>query len=360
MTDKKRKRMRQLTIEEISGVDKPAVAPGVVDVILKREEPGDVEKGHVMQRPALTTSVEGHSHLLDLADESGHTSYTQSEGDDYGHSHPFLVDSDGNVTIGEADGHRHDIEVVLNKQAAAAGGGSTQPETEATMAQNIDKSAGNDNEQAAAIEKLTKELETAKAFGVLTDAEKAHYQTLDEAGQAAFLSKSAEDRRAVIADIEKGNEVVYKGLDGTEYRRSDDARTVTLAKRLDEQVRETQKERAERFEADIRKRAETELANLPGELDAKVALLKAAESIKDEGQRKAAVDALKAQNAEMAKAMSTVGVSGGGAGDADDPSGELESLAKALAEKEGIDFYDAYDRVSESNPQIVNKALTGR
>lgn len=356
---KKRQRMRSLTIKEISGVDKPAVEPGVVDVILKRADldaPADkAELLKNMGAPALTSAVDGHSHLLDVALPAGHTTW---DGQPEGHTHPFVVQADGTVAIGEADGHTHEIAAVT--KAAVAGGGSNNTRTEATMAQDPTKTAGNDEKTAAENEALRKELALAKAIGSLTDAGKKHFEGLDEAGRTAFLGKSAAERDAILADIAKGNAVVYKAKDGTEYRASDDPRTVALAKRLDEQVETSARERAERFEADIRKRAESELKHLPGDLNAKVALLKAAESIADEAQRKAAVAALHAQNEAMAKSMVTLGASGGQSGEGDSAQSELDNLAKARASKDGVDFYTAYDRVSNENPALVNKALSGR
>lgn len=353
-----KKRMRQLTIKEISGVDKPAVEPGVVDVILKRADLDvDAERADVIKNmgaAALTSAMDGHSHLLDIAMSSGHTTW---DGEPGGHSHPFVVNAEGQVVIGEANGHSHEIAAIT--KAAVAGGGSNDTDTEADMAQDIDKSAGSEDKQAAELEKLQKELETSKAFGALTDAEKAHYEGLDETGRSEFIAKSASDRKAILADIAKGDEIVYTAKDGAVYRASDDVRTVNLAKALDAQIEKTDKERNERFESDLRKRAESDLKHLPGDTEAKVALLKAAESIADETQRKAAVAALKAQNEAMAKAMSTVGATGAPGGD-DSAEAELNSLAKSMSEKDGIDFYTAYDRVSEANPQLVNKALTGR
>lgn len=354
----KRKRMRSLTIKEISGVDKPAVEPGVVDVILKRADldaPADkAELLKNMGAPALTSAVDGHSHLLDIALPAGHTTW---DGQPDGHTHPFVVQADGSVAIGEADGHTHEVAAVT--KAAAAGGGSNNTSTEATMAQDPTKTAGNDDKTAAENAKLQTELALAKAFGSLTDAGKKHFEGLDEAGRTAFLGKSAAERDAILADIAKGNAVVYKAKDGTEYRASDDPRTVALAKRLDEQVETSARERVERFESEIRKRAESELKHLPGDLNAKVALLKAAESISDPAQRTAAVAALHAQNEAMAKAMTTIGASGG-SGDEGSASAELDNLAKARASKDGVDFYTAYERVSNENPSLVTKALAGR
>lgn len=65
----------------------------------------------------LTSSVDGHQHLIDLqhdygpgmSGQSGCTSWAVAEGADVGHEHPWVRAPDGTITIGEAAGHTHTI-----------------------------------------------------------------------------------------------------------------------------------------------------------------------------------------------------------------------------------------------------------
>ena len=108
--------MRSFKLNEISGVDVPA-QEGAVTVIMKRHDPdkGIFKTEEFEKRIWLTTSVKGHAHLVDEQNyegtfrEGGDTSWTQAKGEDQGHSHPWVRDSDGSVTIGEADGHTHEV-----------------------------------------------------------------------------------------------------------------------------------------------------------------------------------------------------------------------------------------------------------
>lgn len=94
--------MRTFKINEISVVDSPAQANAKM-LLMKRASL--VNKGAI-----LTTNEEGHSHLIYCVDEGGGTtSYTSMKGDEYGHSHPYIITAEGKVVIGEASGHSHDV-----------------------------------------------------------------------------------------------------------------------------------------------------------------------------------------------------------------------------------------------------------
>jgi hypothetical protein len=103
--------LKEFRLDEISIVDKPA-QEGARIVLMKRD--GGVEKGDIwpdggMRSPRLTTSVDGHSHLLDASSEAGVTTWSKTEGEEYGHDHPFIRKPDGSIEIGESDGHGHAV-----------------------------------------------------------------------------------------------------------------------------------------------------------------------------------------------------------------------------------------------------------
>lgn len=99
--------MRSFSLGEISAVDRPAQAHATV-AIMKRD---NTELAKLEVSMALTTMTAGHSHLItmgggDYRRRAGSTDFTD------GHSHPWLMDEAGNITVGHALGHNHGIEVV--------------------------------------------------------------------------------------------------------------------------------------------------------------------------------------------------------------------------------------------------------
>ncbi len=73
---------------------------------------------------------------------------------------------------------------------------------------------------------------------------------------------------------------------------------------------------------------------MPGTIEQRATLLKAAESIEDDTQREAAINALKASDTAMSGAWQTRGVPG--QPDADSPDGEVAKLAKQYAAKHDV------------------------
>lgn len=85
------------------------------DDYFDNEEEEKVGKKWPMEMPVLLTSVDGHSHLIDLADgRGGETTWQKADGAEGGHSHPWVKDLEGNVKIGAADGHTHEVEAISN------------------------------------------------------------------------------------------------------------------------------------------------------------------------------------------------------------------------------------------------------
>ncbi len=112
MANPKKKIMRALKINEISGVDVPA-QEGALSVIMKRATPEDE---NFEKMSALTSPDAGHSHLIALNGSpdgvelnSGFTSYEE------GHTHPWVRGAGGEIVIGTArspdggDPHIHRI-----------------------------------------------------------------------------------------------------------------------------------------------------------------------------------------------------------------------------------------------------------
>ena len=174
------------------------------------------------------------------------------------------------------------------------------------------------------------------------------FDTLDEEAKKKFILKSADDRKAAIDAVTKAktdsDPVEYTTTDGVEIRKSAGVAVITALKSNDELRKENVELRKQREQEELEKRAESELKYLPGDVKTRASMLKAIDSIEDEAQRKAAHNALKAQNAAMAEAFKTQG-HGGGQSEPGSPEEELDKLAVAHAEKKNVTKAVAYVEV---------------
>ncbi len=375
---RRRRIMRALMINEISGVDVPAQEGATVTIMKRKGEPGydpkakdpkkrgrfvsDETADTVTKGAALTTAEEGHAHLVALLGPpdgvellSGFTSFQD------GHGHPWIMTETGEIVIGAAqtsDGvmHTHEIDQVSKaedglspKSTKSAGlAGSIGNEEGTTMP---DKETAKTGLDGAAIEALTKRLDRAEKRADLNDVEKAYFAALEgDKAQDAFLAKTVDDRKAEIAKAappETDDPVIYTTLDGVELHKSADPAFVAVTKSND--VLRAQLEKANQAVADaaVLKRAEA-LDHIPGDIDARVEMLKAMDGIKDPAKREAALAALKAQNTAMGSAFATAGVISATPA-ADSPGGELDSLAKSYAKDNNVSEAVAYDKVLETD-----------
>ncbi len=205
------------------------------------------------------------------------------------------------------------------------------------------------SEDVTALETKVAELEkraaAAESWGNLTDVEKAFAKGLDDKAKAKFVAKSDADR---AKDIEKANEadpVVFTSSDGTEFRKSDDSRLVKMAKERDADREELRKQRDTNERQTLEKRATDELGNLPGKPAELASLVKAVDGIEDEAARNVAKAALKAANDAIGKAFeSPKGISKRNVDDGS-PLAKLESMAKAKAAQDGKTFEKAFSEI---------------
>lgn len=364
---KKRRIMRALKINEISGVDVPA-QEGAAALIMKRHD--DVEKGM-----GLTSEVDGHTHIFVGVGPGGvELTGGMTAMDETGHMHPWVKTGDMQVVFGAAQSHggeshthelaetsKNDADAeqageegkstnLLNKDVddnpeAAGDTGTVGTEGEHHMTDNTQKAADD-----AAVVELQAKLDRANSVAELNDAEKAHFSGLDANDQDAFLAKSASDRKSTVDAIAKAkadsDPIEYTTMDGIDLRKSAGAALISMAKSNDVLRKQNDDLVAGRKQDELLKRAETELAHLPGDLDARAALLKSVDGIEDDGQREAAMKALRAQNEAMSFAFKAAGH--GGAAVESSAEGELDNLAKAHAEKNGVSYAKAYSAVLET------------
>lgn len=448
-----------------------------------------VEKGHGASDavPVMTSSENGHSHLVWLSGErGGETTHAKAPDSEQGHDHAWTVDQAGQLIVGENDGHAHvvDSESVLaamrelmlqqteapesvvdvvfarssdgaekrsldfqktedvvrdicsgaflckntdgdvlgedpampdgaypircradlreaiaavdreageirtevvahvRKRARVLGltellpeegalsdpthsGGAdpmAEPEKKGDGGAGLEKKL---DEANAKIEKLETRLKTADQVAELSTEHRAFYKGLDsEEDREAFLKKSDADRQKHVDETQKGDPVIYKSLDGTEYRKSVGEQLIALAKSNDELRKDLSKSNAEREFSRFEKRAKEELAGYPGTVEERVELLKAVESIEDDGARTKALEALRAGNVALSKAF----VPSGGSrvapeivkGDSTAAEAELDRLANEMVKADTtgeMDYFDAYDRVAEKNPELAKRAI---
>ena len=325
---KGRKRiMRKFTINEISGVDVPA-QEGAKALIMKRGRvDAPVAKHGIVQ--AVTGETGGHRHGIEVrrySCDDGAVSiwvgHARNANDEQEHSHSIMVGVDGSYTVLENAGHTHMLDAAALTMAIAVAVVQKQGDEPMTP------------EEQKKLDDLAKASDRMGKIILLKAAARMHFDGLaDVTAQDAFLAKSVTDQEAEVvkakaasdaaeaaAELAKADKdpILHTTADGIEIRKSDGAGALALAKARDAdavtiaELTKTNKELAAATETgNFVKRAETELTHLPGTVQQRAALLKAAEGIDDEETRKAAVAALKSQNKMMAPAFGVVGVTSG-------------------------------------------------
>lgn len=400
----KKRRLDVIKISEISACPKPA-QPGATATITKAviaKRNGEKRTGVIGKNVRMTTAHDGHQHIVDLTDWDGNfinggtTSWAKSDGDDEGHSHPWIFDENGALAIGEALGHRHDIEGVskslnpngekpmkLKKSLLATTAGLTGliakfgtddakdwGDAEHTAIRKaaveldvvgllpadgelaIQKADYGDDEDAKKkadakkeADELKKRVAKSEAIVALTGIQKSHYDGLDADAQDEFLALDADDRDAAIA---KANEIdpVIATIDGQEIRKSADPVLVAMAKRMVTLEKNAKIEKAAATNARIEKRV-SELDKLTGSEEVKKAVVGALDAIEDKSIRKQAFEMLTAANSANAGDFSPSGRIS--KADAEDASDKIEKMAKSYATEHKVSEAQAYVAVLKTD-----------
>ena len=344
---------------------------------------GEAEKAGDLVDMA-TSATDGHQHAISVSvyDDEMYLTVHYARGSDdeapgVGHDHQVIRNTDGTFTVTENAGHTHEIDgaeiqrIITDRLMKS---GEELPE-EGPLADFLAAVKEGENSTQPGGDTMpddTKELDALKAqvasltaVAALSGVHKAHYDTLGDSEKEAFVKMDAADRDKAIKAEEAAkadaDPVVYKcEATGEEFRKSDDQRMVSMAKQMDEDRKETIRLQKKSADDDLTKRAEDDLSHFPGDLTVRKSILKAVDGIEDEDTRKAALDALKAQDAKLAPAFTTVGAGGTPAVKADtqtEAESELDKLAKDRAAKDKTDFYTAYEKVAEENPTLLAKAM---
>ena len=340
----------------------------------------------VEKRTVLASMEALHTHAVVIDDyaklnKGGSTSWAGGEGNQ--HSHDFVIEDDGSVTVGANEGHLHFVEKNveqitksgLSDEQITALGLVVKFKKDKSTANTGGKQSGNEDNTMTDAEKAAKEaqdkitllknqLALAILMGGLSDAQEAHHATLDEAGQTAFLAKSAEERNAVITAIAKAaadeNAEVYKAKDGTVFTKSDDPRMVKMAKDNDILAAQLAKAAETTANQDVAKRATELFKNMTGTPAAQTALLKSVEGIADEAVRKEVLEILAKNDAGIATIITEHGSAHIDVtkGDSAAASSKLDGLAKKyVQDNPGTNAFDAYGIVSDLNPELYTQAV---
>lgn len=358
MSKHKKTKLLDITIDELSGVDHPAQEHAKVLLMKRKNMSEEFAKRGVW----LTTSVDGHSHLVGITPAgAGDTSWSVAEGDEHGHDHPWVKNEDGSFTVGDASGHTHAVIIPTEVEKADASASKTVglPDKDNTQGETMSEK----NESAARIQSLEAELSKSKAQGErlgkvvqLSESDRLHFLSLQKEGQDAFLKLERHERAAQVTKALESDPVVYTSPNGTEYRKSADPAIISAVRQGDEAMAMAKHERSLREGMQLRKRAE-DLKTLPGETEVKMAVLKALDGIEDEEIRKKAHTLLEAHAINLAPAFQTVGVSK----TASTSSASVEFFQKVeeLVKQENIAEHEAQDRLKKSHPALYSKAVQG-
>lgn len=208
------------------------------------------------------------------------------------------------------------------------------------------------------VTKLQREIAVLK----LSPERKAHFDTLDESGQTAFLAKSADDQAADIAKAASADPVVYTCKDGTEIRKSDGGVAVQLAKRADEQGVELAKLKGDLSGTTIEKRAGDDYPNVAKATA--VSMLKSAAAVGEDTD--AGKDILKSLDQMNKARLGMFKRSGSTEGDGDLEPTDATTLQKArttfdgkvneIAGRDKIGKAAAMSKAREEHPDLFAEA----
>lgn len=267
----------KVTLNEVSACAIPA-NQGAVATITKQKK--DDKKRRYKKQAALTTAVSGHSHIIyRFQDDEGSTDYVYSSDDYYGHSHPWVRDAAGNVTIGEAEGHSHEVATIGKSEETVVKGPFT------------DLQKAND-----ALAEQDTELTKARA------ANKAQQDEIAE------LKKTVDSYRNGSDD-----DVVYVAKNGRRFFKHEDPDLVKMAKERDQLLIEKENAEIDRLTG--------EMPYLPGDGDMRRDFVKTAYA-----QGEDAVAELRKLNDAMAGSFKVHGIDK----DYTAPAGSFDELVEKL------------------------------
>jgi len=302
-------KIHKARIDELSAVDRPAQS-GALVTIMKRADPLSI---------AIQKALEENT----------------------GNGDQAVIDS---------------IQSLLSK---AASGGKQSDEDTMPTDNPADKDAAKKQKEfddmKKSLDSVSAQLKKAQALAELSDTEKEFYKSLDTDKQETFLSKSAGDRTQEVEMIKAADPVVYTSDDGEVFRKSDNDKMVSMAKKYDEAIRMAKSEREAAEHVRFEKRASDEMPSIAGEQSAKVAFYKHIDGASEEVKGFASA-MVKAHNELMTKAGTMQGTAAGSDDSGADAGEKLIKMAKAHAKEHDVEYEAAYVAVCEQNPDLYEQA----
>jgi len=196
------------------------------------------------------------------------------------------------------------------------------------------------------LEEKDQELLVAKTYGELGDAEKNHYAKLEDQGKGTFLGMTPEQRSSEVAKATEEDPVVFTTGDGIEIRKSADPLMLSLAKQADKNAKENLALKKANEDADLEKRVSENMATIPGDTSAKIALLKAVDGIEDKETKESVLMIIKAHNDTAVLSLDKLGDRGE---DILEGEAEIEKKAKEYQKDHKIESYEqAYSKFLET------------
>lgn len=215
----------------------------------------------------------------------------------------------------------------MRKDAGEPGDNPSSKENGMTV-EELEKKLGDLETQ---ISQLTKERDDAKSAA----------NALEKAVAEAGLSVEKSDDGV---KVEKAADPEFVEFNGEKIEKS--AVPASVLKAIEEGNAKIAKMEKDRQAENLRKRADEEIPDLAGTPDERGALLKAVDSIEDEAVRKSVSEALKAANAAVSKQFESVGK----AASEDEASAtyRLNKMAEDYAAKHNVDFAVAHSEVTKT------------
>lgn len=213
------------------------------------------------------------------------------------------------------------------------------------MPSGIKKQAEDDMSK---IEELEKQLAEQTVLAGMTDAQKTHYATLKDESKEAFAKMSVAERDAAV-DFAKANDETHKMCNGTVIQKSAMGDMFEVVKSQDIEIA---KMKSQQDLAKFSTLAESdEYKYLPGDTLAK------AQALKSVANDEAVLSMLKAGNAALKPNFEPTAKRG--ADVIKSAEDQLDSLAKAHAEKHSVSFAKAYDEVlhTKEGADLYNETL---
>jgi len=202
-------------------------------------------------------------------------------------------------------------------------------------------------------------LATATALAGMSDDQKSYFAKLDGDAKVAFEKATPEARTELITKSREGDEVIE--VAGTKVRKSEvGAGTFAIFKAQAQQITAIElaakADRESALKLRVTKRAETELAGLPGTVDDKIAVIKVVET--DPAANAAFSKMMKSAQSAFAKMFDEQGVSDDITRPGNEGSAEAEITKKAEEVRKSnptLSFEQSFARVLDENPGLYTR-----